>query len=914
VLLGREDERTTLDQLLDAVRRSESRVLVLRGEPGVGKSALLGHAIEQASDFRVVLASGVQSEMELPFAGLQQLCAPLMGHLGALPASQRAALSTAFGLSAGNPPDRFLVGLAALTLLAEAADERPLICAIDDAQWLDEATAQALAFVARRLLAEPIALLFARRDGAAEPGLPELLIEGLRPADAGALLASATHGPMDVRVRDRIVAETRGNPLALLELPRALSPAELAGGFGLPDATALRARIEEGFQRRVTALPAESQLMLLVAAADPLGDPLLVGRAARRLELGAQATHPVIVSGLLDVGERVQFRHPLVRSAVYRGAPIADRLRAHLALADSTDPELDPDRRAWHRAHSVEGLDEAVAEELERSAGRAHARGGMAAAAAFLDKAATLTPDPAQRAARQVAAAQAKLLAGAFDAALALMVMAEAGPLDALHRAQVDLLRAQLAFAVDRGRDAPLLLLEAAGRLERLDLALARETYLDALYAAIFADRRAGAADVRSVARRALTVPADVATVPDLLLDSLAIAVTEGHAAAAPRLRRALDAFCDAALPRQTWLRWVPPAAQAALLLWDYRTWRAVTERRLQAARDDGALAQLPLAQVTQIGVLLFAGETAAAHALLEEMETVAEATATPAPSYGAVAIAAWGGRELEMAAVKRAAARGEGLSETIAQWADAVLYNGLGRYEEALAAAELAAEDPPECPRTVISISGWGLIELVEAAARSGDLDRAAEAVERLAERTVAAGSDWGLGIEARSRALISEGATAERLFREAIERLGRSGATCFVARTHLLYGEWLRRERRRIDAREQLRTAHEQCVAMGFDAFAARAERELQATGAAAGAPVAAGPGVLTPQEAQIARLASDGLSNPAIAARMFISPRTVQHHLHKVFAKLDIHSRNQLTDALSGFGRVASADAQT
>ena len=541
VLHDRRVEREALGGLLAAVRGGQSRVLVVSGEPGVGKTALLESAIGSASGFRVVRAVGVESEMELAFAALQQLCAPLLDRLDRLPAPQRDALGVAFGLRAGDAPDRFLVGLAVLSLLAEVAEEQPLVCVVDDAQWLDRASAQALVFVARRLLAESVALLVATREPSEElRGFQELVVEGLRDGDARALLGSVLRVPLDERVRERIVAETRGNPLALLELPRGLTPAELAGGFGLPDAPGLSGRIEDSFRRRLAGLPAETQRLLLVAAAEPVGDPVLVWRAAERLGIGVQAAAET--DGLLAIGARVTFRHPLVRSAVYRAASPEDRQAAHRALADATDPEVDPDRRAWHLAQATPGFDEDVASELERSAGRAQARGGLAAAAAFLERAAALTPEPSRRAERALAAAQAKHQAGAFDAALRLVAIAESGPLNELQRAQVDLLRGQIEFAVNRGSDAPPLLLKAAKRLEPLDIGLARVTYLEALSAAISAGRLGGRDGVRKTADAARRAPPspEPPRAPDLLLDGLAVLHTEGYAAGTPMLKRAL--------------------------------------------------------------------------------------------------------------------------------------------------------------------------------------------------------------------------------------------------------------------------------------------------------------------------------------------------------------------------------------
>ena len=651
-LRGRDSECEALDRLLDGVRAGRSGALVVRGEPGVGKTALLEYVLERASGCRVARAAGVQSEMELVFAGLHQLCAPMLDRLERLPDPQRNALSTAFGLGRGVAPDRFLVGLAVLSLLSEVAEDQPLVCLVDDAQWLDRASEQALAFVARRLLAEAVVLVFAVRAGSEDRelrGLPELMVEGLGESDARALLRSALPGPLDERVRDQLVAETRGNPLALLELPRGLTPAELAGGFGLPDATALSGRIEESFRRQLASLPAATRRLLLIAAAEPLGEPLLLWHAAEQLGIDAQAAAPAAEAGLLEISARVRFRHPLVRSAVYRAASAEDRRSAHGALAEATDPEIDPDRRAWHRAQAAAGPDEEVAAELERSAGRAQARGGLAAAAAFLEQAAALTPGSARRTERALAAAQAKHQAGAPDAALELLATAEAGPLDELQRARVDLLRAQIAFAVQRGSDVPLLLLKAAKRLEPLDVTLARETYLEALSAAIFAGRLAatggGVLEAAEAARAAPPSPGPPRA-PDLLLDGLALLVTEEYPAGAAMLKRALTALRGDEVSREEEIRWLWVACHIAHDLWDYDTWHALSIRFVQVARDAGALTVLPVALNNRMVMHLHAGELATAAPLLEEAEDLTAATGSRIAPYGAVFFDAWRGRE----------------------------------------------------------------------------------------------------------------------------------------------------------------------------------------------------------------------------------------------------------------------------
>jgi DNA-binding CsgD family transcriptional regulator len=887
-----------LDQLLDAARAGESRPLVVRGDPGVGKTALLDYLAGRASGSRVAHASGVEAEMELAYAGVHQLLTPMLDRLERLPDPQREALATAFGLSAGPAPDRFLVGLATLSLLADAAEEHPLLCLVDDAQWLDQASAQVLGFVARRLVADPVALVFAARvPGEELAGLPELLVEGLPEADARALLEAALTGPLDARVRDRLVAETGGNPLALLELPRGLTPAELAGGFALPDAPPLAGRIEDSFRRRLEALPAQTRSLLLVAAADPVGDPVLVWQAAERLGIRAAAATPAAEAGLLEIGARVLFRHPLVRSAAYRSASLQERQEVHRALAEATDPALDPDRRAWHRAQATLGPDEEVAAELERSAGRAQARGGVAAAAAFLQRAVALTLDPAGRAERALAAAQASLQAGAFDAALGLLATAETGPLDDFQRARVDLLRGQVAFASDLGSEAPPLLLKAARALERFDMELARETYLTAWAAAVFA----GADDLPETCRaiRALPPPAGTPRPVDLLLDGLALLITEGRPAAAATLLRAGKDLAD--IPAEDVLRWGWMATAASNAVWDDDSTRAIAARHVQVVRDAGALAQLPMPLLALGTVTAWSGDFAGAASMIAEAESIAAATGSRMPPSIALRLVGLQGREAEASAliaatIEQAAAGGQGLAATIARWAAAVLYNGLGRYDEAVTAARHATSDTFEP-----YVSMWALPELVEAATRMGDAELARDALERLAETTRPAGTDFALGIESRTRALLSDGVIAEELYREAIERLGRTRLRPELARAHLLYGEWLRRQGRRVDARAQLRTAHDLFAAIGMEAFAERARRELLATGERVRKRSPETREELTPQETQIARLARDGLSNPEIGAQLFISARTVKYHLGKVFTKLGISSRSQLRRVL-------------
>ena len=913
MLRGRAGECATLDELLGAVRRGESGVLVLRGEAGLGKTALLEYASRSCEGCRVIRAGGVESEMELPFAALHQLCLPLLDRLEALPEPQRDALQTAFGLMSGQGPDRFLVGLAVLTLLSDTAEQQPLICVVDDAQWLDRSSAQVLSFVARRLQAESVVILFAERDHAQPTelaGLPERALPRLSDADARELLASSRLGPFDERVAQRIIAEARGNPLALLELPHGVSSASLVGGFAVADSLSLQSRVEASFRRQVDRLPEQTQRLMLLAAAEPTGDPTLLWRAAAELDVPIEAAAPAEAADLIAVGTRVTFRHPLLRSAIYGSTTPDERRQAHRALANATDPEADPDRRAWHRAHAALGPDEEVAAELELSAGRAQARAGLGAAAAFLERSVALTPDPRRRAQRALAAAQAKQRSGAPDAALELLTVAEDGPLDALERAQVDVVRARSAFSLGHSRDAPPLLLAAAAQLGPLAPELARDTYLDALTGALFVGRMAGDAGVAEVARAVREAPtAPTERAADLLLDGLAVVITDGYAAGSQLLERGVSAFCGEAVDSAEVPRWLWLATHAAHDLWDDESWEVLCSRQVRLGRQSGALTMLVIALSARVGLHLYAGELAEAALLVEEVETVSEAMVSRFPRYGAVALAAWRGREDDVAALldanlEEATARGEGMGWAILQNAAAVLCNGRGRYEDALTAARRAAEYPAE-----LGFATLVLPELVEAAVRSGQGDDAAAALQRLADGAEASGTDWGLGMVARCGALLSQDEEAEGLYREAVERLGRTRMQMELARAHLLYGEWLRRENRRVDAREQLRTAYEMFTRFGAAAFAERTRRELLATGEKVRKRLDETRGQLTPQEEQIARLAASGETNQEIGAQLFLSPRTVEWHLHKVFTKLGADSRMQLRDKLPDAARTGA-----
>jgi DNA-binding CsgD family transcriptional regulator len=899
MLRGRRTECEVLDGVLDGVRVSRSAVLVVRGEPGIGKTALLDYLVEAASGFRVVRASGVESEMELPFAGLHELCAPMLGRLGLLAEPQRRALSVAFGLIVGDAPDRFLIGLAALSLLAETSEEQPLLCVVDDAQWLDQASAQVLGFVGRRLLAESIALVFAARTPVPSPdpltGWRELHLGGLDADAAGAVLATVAPGPIDEKVRARIIEETQGNPLAVLEL----GGAKLAGGFALPGAGDLSRRIEDEYVERLRELPLEGQRLALLAAADPVGDFAVLLRAAQTLGHDIGAVGGTHAPGLFDIGTSVRFRHPLVRSAAYRAASSEDRRAAHAALAEATDPEADADRRAWHRAHAAMGPDEAVAQELIRSADRARRRGGVAAAAAFWERAAVLTPDPGERAARSLTAAEARYAAGDFEAAQVLLVAAELGPLDELGAANVQRMRAQIAFALRRGSDAPPLLLRAAQRLETLDAELARRTYLEALVAGIHAGRPAYGDEASGVAAAARSAPFGPEPLPlsQLLLRGLAVRMSDGYVDAAPMLKEALGRY--RAEP-QDLDRLGMTYNLVAMDLWDDEAWFEVASGQVGMARANGTLNWLPSLLHHLASFHIQAGELVKAEALLTELERIDREIGAASLPHGLLQLAAWRGDvptalDLADVVVKGASASGQGAAITYAEYSRAVLYNGLGDYGLAAEAAYNASAVDE------VILTPWALYELVEAAVRSDQRERAALAADHLSAIAEASASDWARGAAARSCAFLAEGRAAEDFYREAIDRLGGTRMATHTARARLTYGEWLRRENRRVEAREQLRLAFEAFTSMGAHAFGERARRELVATGEKVRKRDDSTRADLTPQEEEIAQLARERRTNPEIGAQLFLSARTVEWHLRKVFAKLNISSRRELDEAL-------------
>ena len=901
-LRGRAEECARLEALVGDVRRGESRSLVLRGEAGIGKTALLEYLIGVASGMTVVRAEGVESEMELAYAGVHQLCSPLLDRLERLPEPQRRALEIVFGMSTGGAPDRFVVGLAVLGLLAEVAAERPLVCLVDDAHWLDEPSRQVLGFVGRRLLAEPVLLLLAVREVGDEQlfeALTSLTLEGLTARDARALLTAAVAGQLDEQVRDRLVAETRGNPLRLLELTREMSYSELAGGYGVPR---VGLPMEEQYTRRIRALPEPARQLLLLAAADPTADTLLLLRSADTLGISGSAAVAAESDELIQIGSHVRFRHPLVRAAAYAAGTAADRRAAHAALAKATDVLADPERRVWHLALAATGPDEAVASDLEATAEAAQARAGLAAAAAFLERSVQLTAESRPRAERALAAAHAHMHAGGFGAALGLLAEARARAVDDVQRGRVERLRGQVEYASDPGPEGPVLLLQTARALERLDVELARETYVDAWMASFAAGplaRSGGSLPEVSRAARSAPPPPFRATACDLFLDGVATVVIGGRAAGAGSLRHAVDAFLSDEIPDHEFLQWGHLATSSACMLWDWKSWDTLSAKHVELARASGALAPLSIALSGRGVYAVLCGDTEASIKQIAEFNAVNEATGIGWFSACGLMHAAYQGLPEALSFFDAGHAdcveRGMGQGAQFATWMKAILCNGLGRYADALAAAKLAAYEM-EIPNG----TGWALPEVIEAAVRNRQPDVAREAMEQLPKHTLGE-SDWAAGIEARSRALVTEGEAAEHWYAKGVERLARTPFRTEVARAHLLYGEWLRRERRRVDARAQLRAAHEQFTALGMQAFAERTRRELLATGEHVRRRIVETRDNLTAQERQVALLARDGMSNSEIGARLFLSQHTVAYHLRKVFSKLGIGSRRELAAAL-------------
>lgn len=915
---GRARERAVLDELLDRVRLGQGAALVIRGEAGIGKTALMHYCARRASGSRVVQIAGVPAESHMPFAALHQLCEPFLDHRGRLPAPQQHALQVTFGVETGVAPDRFVLGLGVLGLLAEVSRQRPLVCLVDDAQWLDEPSLQVLGFVARRLMADPILVLLALRQGEEErllPTLPTMTLGGLTDDDARRLLAGAVPGRVDEQVRDRIVAETRGNPRLLLELSRQMSAAELSGGFSgvggsgggsspggvqavAAATSSAAAQLKDHFSRLIATLPEPTRRFLLLAAADPTGDASLLWRAAPQLGLSPGAALAAESLQLLEIDDQVRFRHPMVRSAAYAGAA-EDQRAAHRALAAATDAQR-PDRRVWHLAAAAGGPDDDVAAQLVQMACMAHARAGLAAAAAFLGRAAALTASPLQRADRALVATEAHLEAGDLRAARTSLAWAAAAAAGDLQLARIEQLSGRIDADATPGPQASVKLLKAGKRLESLDPRLARDAYLQAWWAALRAGRFAAPhGDLRTVARAVLATPAGPEARPvDLLLDGLAAVVVHDRSVAASTLRLGLDRIRRDDISTTDWVQWAQTAMSAAWAIWDVEAWLELSARQVEVARSSGALASLVAALNFHVIGATCCGDLTAAEALLGELDGVSEATRIPVATFGAHLLAAYQGRSIpdvsqRSATARQLMARGDGYALEVSGWAAAILNNGLGRYPDALAAAHAIADD-------LVLLTPMALSELIEAAVRTGRRNIAREAQQRLATMTVP-GSDWAAGLAARTRALVADPEAAERWYVESVNCFIRTPLRIDLARSHLVYGEWLRRIGRLSDARRQLASAHDMFAAMGAGAFAARARRELLAAGAKATSKARDSAGnELTPQEEHIARLAAEGRTNAEISTELFVSVRTVEWHLHKIFMKLGIASRRDLRRA--------------
>lgn len=902
-LIGRQDEQRQLADLCQLVRVGKSGVLVIHGEAGIGKTALLSDLAANADGLRTIRISGAESEMELAYASVQQLCNPVLAHIDQLPDPQKNALRVALGLREGVAPDRLLVGLAVLTLLGEVGAQRPTVCIVDDAQWVDRASLQALTFAARRLLADPVVMIFANRTPGADrelSGLPALTLSGLGRIHAGTLLSEVMPGQLDATVRENILAEARGNPLALLELHRAMAPADLAGGYGLTAATSIATRIEREYDQRLHDLPPATRTLLLIAAAEPTGDPTWLLAAASRLHLDAEASVPAERIGLITVDSRLRFRHPLVRSAVYRSASLPERRHVHAALADVITGPTSDEYRIWHRAHATGAPDEMVAVELVESAERARRRGGAAAAAAFLAYAVELTPDAIDRSERALDAALSKLDAGDPEAAARLLA-ATTGTENELLSARIDLLRAKIAFATQRGRDAPPLLLAAADRLNPLDARLARGTYLEALVAAmivgrLYGEEQTSAAAIATAARRAPAPPGRPSAV-DFFLDGLVLRLTDGHAAAAPVLQRAIAEYLKEDEAGLADPRLHDTTLRVLLDVFEQDVYSALNARQVEQLSTAGELTVLPAALTTYAGVCVTSGDFVQAADLLEQSDAISTATGAPPHRSIQTYLAACRGSEqrakdLARATIRDATARGEGSEIAVVLFSLAILHTGLGQYDEALTACISALEYDD------VGMYGHILNETVEAAVRAGDTRIAETAAAQVIARAQATGTSTSRGYAARANALTSTGQTAEHEYRLAITELERSPLKVMTARTHLIFGEWLRRSNRRAEARDELRIAHEMFAQMGADGYAERTRRELQV----AGEPVRKDRNhttatVLTTQESYIARLAGDGYTNSEIASHLFISPRTVEWHLSKIYSKLGVSSRREL-----------------
>ncbi|MYW90776.1 AAA family ATPase [Amycolatopsis rubida] len=899
-LVGRLDELARIARLTGAAARGEGGALLVLGGAGAGKSVFVNAAVDGLDDWLVLRATGTEFESDIPYAGVHQLCAPVLDRRADLPEPQRRALEAVFGLSAGPgsaaPVDVMLAGLAVLGLLADAAGDRPVCCVVDDSQWLDSASMQVLTFVARRIAAEPVAALFVAREAGSVPGLarlPQLSLPRLGDPAAAALLRATARAGLDEEIVERIVAEADGNPLALVEFARDAGPLGLGAAEHAGPRDDVVELLVERYVGRLDRLPRSARSVVELAAAEPVGDVGLLRRAATGLGLDAADLAVAEDAGLVVLGPRLRFRHPLVRSAAYGGTSPATRRVVHAALAEATDAGSDPDRRAWHRAHAVVDVDEDVAAELEASADRAVVRGGHAAAAAMLQRAAHITPETRRRTQRLLLAARGMLRAGELAAARDLIEQAERRTTDPADRAQVRLLRASSEYLTARSTEAAAALTEAA---DDLDVDAARETYLEAFSSSMIFERRPGR--LRGLARsmRARAPDREPPRPVDLLLDAELDQILLPVGQVIPAMRRAVAAFAEAAAAETTSPWWLDFACMMALDLCDSEAMSALSSRQVELARRQGAVPVL--AQALRMHAIAQAalGRFDAAEAAVEEGLAIDEATGVISLGYAELILFAWRGDSVRYDELRAMLGRRTGRSDLLNEpYATAVVRNGLGDYEAAIEACEVALEQ-----RSVGNHTLWQIDhEFVEAAARAGRPEAATGSLDRLAAIAAACPTPWAVGAHLLARALLDDGPSAEAHYREAVDELSRSEVRVYYARSRLLYGEWLRRNRRRAEARVELRAAHQLLTAIGANAFADRASRELLATGERARAASTDPLGGLTAQERMIARKVATGATSKEVAGMLFLSPRTIETHLGNIYRKLGIASRRQLRD---------------